>query len=286
MGKLLVYEMGKSTIVPLKEHTILGRSPKSDILLNLPSVPNRWMEIRYLNGGWLWNVLNGEGDTVGAGSYTQNNWRQFSKRIRFNTLISLELIDNTPPETLIEDQHKNFLPLSHFPQVTSVSKLNFQLGDQILTNGTTFIYHNQIYTLWVPGASYPTEEDSIIDVSDGILKIDFDALTAVFEFGSRHYILSGEAARSLAVYAVASKGSSPWLTTEEAFLDWVSLGGSDESPSDRINWERNKIIGKLSKQGTFPLEKLFLRRRSGSSWEHKLNVDGEIQLCNLPSGKE
>ena len=283
MGKLLIYEMGKSTIVPLKEHTILGRSPKTDILLNFPSVPNLWMEIRYLNGDWLWNVLNGEGDTVGAGSYTQNHWRHFSKKIRFNNIISLELIDNTQPETLIEDNNKNFLPLSNFPLIQQLSKLNFQLHDQPLTNGTAFIYNNQIYTLWVPGYSYATEENSTIDVNDGILKIDLDVLTAVFDFGSRQYTLTGEAARSLSVYAMARNSDSMWLTTEEAFLDWINLGGSEESPSERINWERNKIIGKLSKQGTFPISVLFQRRRRGASWEHKLDFNGEIQILNHPT---
>jgi|GEM_PF-3458575 len=286
MGKLLIQEMGQSTIVPLKEHTILGRSPKSDILLRIESIPNLWLEIRYLNGAWLWNVLNGEGDTLGAGSYTQNQWRIFSKRIRFKNIIRIELIDNAQPETLIEDKDKNFLPLSDFPKIQQLSQLKFQLHKQSLTNGTAFIYNNQIYTLWIPGASNPTEENSTIDVNDGILKIDLDALTAVFDFGSRQYRLSGEAARSLTVYAMARNSDSMWLSTEEAFLDWINLGGSDGSPSDRINWERNKIIGKLSKQGIFPLANLFQRRRRGNSWEHQLDFEGEIQILNLPHGKE
>ena len=130
------------------------------------------------------------------------------------------------------------------------------------------------------------EENSTIDVNDGILKIDLDALTAVFDFGSRQYRLSGEAARSLTVYAMARNSDSMWLSTEEAFLDWINLGGSDGSPSDRINWERNKIIGKLSKQGIFPLANLFQRRRRGNSWEHQLDFEGEIQILNLPHGKE
>ena len=288
MGKILLQEMGQTTIVPLKEHTILGRSPKSDILLRMQSIPNLWLEIRYLNGDWVWNVLNGEGDTVGAGSYTVNHWRMFSKKIRFNNLISLELIDDSEPKTLIEDQHKRFLPLSRFPTIQQVSVRTFQLNEQLLTNGTAFVYDSKIYTLWVPGSTHATEENSVIDVNDGLLKIDMDALLATFDFGSRQYTLTGEAARSLAVYARAHKEDTDtsWLTTEEAFLDWISLGGSEDSPSERINWERNKIMGKLSKQGSFPVVGLFQRRRRGSIWEHRLDFSGEIQLVNLPSDKD
>lgn len=286
MGKILVQEMGKSRIVSLKEHTILGRSPKCDVLLTIQSVPNLWLELRYLNGHWLWNVLNGDGDTVGAGSYTENHWRIFSKKIKFGNVISLELIDDSEPETLIEDQHKRFLPLSRFPTIEQSAKLSFQLGAQTLTNGTAFVHENQIYTLWVPGSTHSTEEKSIIDVHDGVLKIDLDALSATFDFGSRQYTLSGEAARTLAVYASALEGDTSWVNTEEAYLDWIGLGGSSESPTDRINWERNKIMGKLNKQGTFPLVNLFQRRRQGSTWEHKLAFEGDVHIAPLSNKDE
>jgi len=274
--------MGTSRIIPLKEHTILGRSPKCDILLTLQSVPNLWLELRYLNGHWLWNVLNGDGETVGAGSYTENHWRKFSKKIKFGNVISLELIDDGEPETLIEDQNKQFLPLSRFPMIKQSAKRAFQLGEQKLSNGTAFVHDKQIYTLWVPGSIHSTEEESMIDAHDIVLKIDLDALSATFDFGSRQYTVSGEAARTLAVYAAALDGDTPWLNTEEAYLDWIASGGSSDSPTDRINWERNKILGKLNKQGAFPLVSLFKRRKTGSTWSHRLDFSGEIHFEPVP----
>jgi hypothetical protein len=280
MGQILVNQMGRTTIIPLKEHTILGRSPKSDILIRLSNVPSLWLEIRYIQGHWLWNVLNGDDNTMGAGPYTHNHWRRFSKKIRFNNQITLELIDDTAPQILIEDTDKGFHQLNDFPLIEQVSTSKFKVANQILENGTAFIYDGTIYTIWIPGSVHNTEDSVPSEMDLGILSLNLDACKATFEFGPRKYLLTGESVRALATYALALQGDTPWLTTEEAFVDWVNLGGSNESPTERITWERNKIMGKLSKQGLFPLSNLFQRRRRGVAWEHRLDFSGEIHIVD------
>jgi len=282
MGKLLLNKMGESIITPLKEHMILGRSPKSDIVLGWPSIPNLWLEIRYINNQWLWNVLNGDSDTIGTGTYTHNNWRHFSKQIRFNNVVKLELLDSSPPETLVE-LNGRFHSISAFPNIRPITQNRFALDTQILQNGTAFLYDNNICTIWIPGSTNPTEETSTNMETDGILKIDLDGLIATFEYDSHHYSVTGEAARTLATYAMALKEGTPWLTSEEAFSDWINLGGLPDSPPERIHWERNKILGKLNKEHAFPLISLFQRRRRGVIWEHRLEFSGDIEFINTPS---
>ncbi len=283
MGQLLIHSLGQTQLVSLKEHTLIGRSPKCDVLINLSPVPNIWLELRYLNGEWIWNVLNGESDTIGSGGYTYRQWRKYIKPIRFQNLIKIELINQDAPTPLLEDANKRFHRLEEFPDIIQSVRGTFSLNGTHLPIGKPFIHQENIYTLWVPGTSHITEDTNTVSISDGSLWFDLDGLSATFDFGVVKFTAHGEAARVLHVYALAKQSDDPWLNTEDAFLDWVSLGGNADSPTDRINWERNKILGKLNKQGAFPLVDLFKRRKKGSTWTHCLDFAGEIHFEPMPS---
>ena len=282
MGTLLVTNMGCSTLYLLKEYNILGRAPNCDVLIDLKKLPYLWIEIRYLNGNWIWNVLNGENETIGAGSFIQKQWRKLTKPLRFGSHISIELVDTNSPEPLIEDDHRMLTPLSHHPQIEQITPTSYQLHGQVLHNGKPFVYSSRIYTLWIPGINQPTEEDSFSTPTEGDLWIDLDGMCATFDFETHRFILNGEATRILAVYAQAHLSDDGWINTEDAFLDWVALGGNSTSPCERINWERNKIMKKHEKQGSFPLSSLFRRRKTGNSWAHCLQFEGGIHFTPAP----
>ena len=282
MGTLLVTNMGCSTLHLLKEYNILGRAPNCDVIINLKTLPYLWIEIRYLNGNWIWNVLNGESETIGAGSFIQKQWRKLTKPLRFGNHLSIELVDTSPTEPLIEDDNRILAPLSQYPQIEQISPTSYLFNGQAIQHGKAFVYLNRVYTIWIPEGSQPTEETSTLLPTEGDLWIDLDGMCATFDFETHRFILNGEASRILAVYAQAQNSNDLWLSTEDAFLDWVNLGGNAESPCERINWERNKIMGKLDKQGLFPISSLFRRRKTGNSWAHCLQFEGDIHFEPAP----
>ena len=130
MGTLLVTKMNRSKLYLLKEYNILGQALNCDIIINATPLPYLWIEIRYFKEYWIWNVLNGETETIGTGSFIQQKWRKLSRPIRFGEHLRIELIDTSAPEPLIEDNHRMLAPLSHYPQIEKTSANCYKLQGQ------------------------------------------------------------------------------------------------------------------------------------------------------------
>ena len=103
MGQILIKNGHRIDTHHLLESNVLGRdrSLGSNRISNR-SVPLFWLEIRYFKSNWAWRILNGESQTKGSGAVLGDGWRKFSHLIRFPEII-VEMIDASPPETLIED---------------------------------------------------------------------------------------------------------------------------------------------------------------------------------------
>ncbi len=281
MGKLLIKTPAQTQVVSLKEHVLIGRYPNCDIIIStVAKPPNLWLEIRFVQGEWLWTTLHGASDTIATGEFVQRQWRRFTKKIRFADPVSIELFDTSPPEVLVEQANKVFRPVSDFPDI-KLCQETYMFDGQVLVNGQPFLYHNHIATLWAPGSNHTTEKHTISTrLEECILRIDTSTLSAEFQFENKSYTLSGEIVRILSIYAQALDSDEPWLTRKEVYAEWLALGGSTESPTERMHWGRNKIKQRLETQGFLGKTELFQRKRHKDSWRHKLCFPRTIQLTS------
>ena len=274
MGILLVKTAFKTTKVQLKNHNILGRHSSSDVYLGKNAgIPLFWLEIRWIENQWCWRALNQIDQTIGSGTIVQNDWRSFKKTLRFQQIIHLELLDSSEPEILIEDViSKEKFPLSNFPAVSEEDGY-IRFNGKPLLHEEHFYFNQRLYQLWLVEQSNDTESQ-IFDLCSPhcFLDIDIDNLEASFTLEKLSITVSGECARILWVYAKAKKEGANWLSTEEAFTDWVLIGGNPKSDPERLSWERSRLRRILSEQKADNASKLFTRRKNGYEWQHSLVI--------------
>ena len=274
MGILLVKTGFKTQKVFLKNHNILGRHSSSDVFLGKQTtIPLFWLELRWLLGQWCWRVLNQVDQTIGSGKKIQNDWRVFKSTVRFDRLITLEIIDDSAPEILVEDViNKSKFRLCDFPVLQEVNGLVFYEG-KLLIHEEHFYFHHRLYQLWLVDENIVTE-NQIFDLCAPHchLDIDLEHLEATFTLDKQSLVITGECARILWVYASAKKDGNGWLSTEETFIDWVAIGGNAQSDLERLSWERSRLRRMLSEQKAENAAKLFIRKKNGYQWLHSLVI--------------
>ena len=277
MGTLLVKTGFKTQKVFLKNHNVLGRHSSSDVFLGKQTViPLFWLELRWLCGQWCWRVLNQVDQTMGSGKMIQNDWRVFKSTVRLERLISLEIIDDSAPEILIEDViNKCKFRLCDFPILQEVNGQVFYEGKRLI-HEEHFYFHQRLYQLWLADENIATE-NQIFDLCAPHchLDIDLEHLEATFTLDKQSLKIVGECARILWVYASAKKDGNGWLSTEEAFIDWVAVGGNEQSDLERLSWERSRLRRLLSEQKAENAVKLFIRKKNGYQWLHSLVIPAE-----------
>lgn len=288
MGSVLIKTNHSTKITYLKEVNMFGRHWTSDFQFQDDSrVPMIWLEIRWYNSQWCWRVLNRIDATTGNGKFVSSTWRKFSKIIRLQKVVSIELVSNSPPQTLLEDiESKKILPLIDFDLLRRTKKGDVTFEGVIYQNMDLITINKKVYKLWIPSLNLIDTDGGYLDIGskDCVLDIDFKILRATLTVASNSIVLEGESVRVLTTYAISKLNGDSWLSTEDAFKQWITLGGKSDSEQSRMAWERNKIRGKLVEQKVENAGKLFYRRREGVDWLHSLTLSKDnIYIENFHS---
>ena len=274
MGKVLITQNRKVTMVLLKEINVFGRHPSSDFLFQKDKrLPNYWLEVRWFNEQWHWRALNKEDFTIGTGRSLKSKWKLFSKTIRLKDVVVLELITDDPPTALIENvQSKERYYPKDFDSISQEQGLLF-FQNKSLHNGSFFREKNNLYQVWIPNNDESITIEEFIDIlsESCTLDIELSTLKAIFTDGESTLSINGEGARILAVYANEVLAEEPWLFTFEAFESWRALGGQEKSTAERMSWERSKIVRQLMSLQVKNAQHLFIRKKKGYGWMHALN---------------
>ena len=280
MGQILIKSGHRSETHYLLESNVLGR----DRSLGGNRISNRilplfWLEIRYFKSNWAWRILNGEDQTKGSGAVLADGWRNFSYLISFPE-ITVEMIDSSPPETLIEDLLEDkFLLVDEVEGLLVNEGGYFLCGETIhqLENYEIFVLENKKrYRLWIPEGIGSTEVRTVSIYDEVYLECDLRNLQASFTSEKSKIVCKGEVIRLLAAYASERKDSNEgWLSNEQVFERWLKLGGNSNSDVKRMNWERNKLCNQLYKAGLSKTMGLFERKRVGVAWYHRLKIEPE-----------
>jgi hypothetical protein len=154
----------------------------------------------------------------------------------------------------------------------------------VLRDGQTFLAPNdaggsRLLRLHCPEVVWHTAEAKIeLQRWGARLLIDLSALTATLIQGEAAVEVHGECVRVLAVYARArlDRGEDGWLRPAEAYRAWRKLGGSAQSPQQRVEWERARLRGRLARMGVASVDRLFELSREGETMRTQLAVDVEF----------
>ena len=276
MGSILIKEKGRIRQCLLKQSNIFGRHQHSDFrFAPNPKLPLYWLEVRWIKDYWYWRVLNKEDITIGTGKHLHAQWKSFSKIIRLHNEISLELISDDKPHTLIENiETKEKWSIEEFK--VSIEKKHgvYQWNQKQLKNASLFHHEEEYYRFWDACAQHSLTQEGLINIlsSKCYLDINLSENTAIFTEGNQTLSISGEAVKILYIYASTIQDQNPWVSTQEAYETWLSHGGNPQSTMDRISWERNKLCKKLEKENVRNSRKLFVRKKEGKEWAHKLRL--------------
>jgi hypothetical protein len=134
--------------------------------------------------------------------------------------------------------------------------------------------------LHVP-AEVPATADALLDLLDPGLSIELDlpGLRATLHQRGSHVIVRGECARVLTVYLQARRRDLPaggWLDPDEAWALWVALGGNEDSPRERLSWERGKLRSQLARMRVANVHALFELSRQGDTIRTRLGIEAAV----------
>ena len=128
----------------------------------------------------------------------------------------------------------------------------------------------------------PLDTDSQgVDLGDEACTLDLNVRTlcAVFTLGTIETEVFGECVRVLLAYAKARRDDGVpeggWLTRDEAHRLWLDFGGSPESPTERIGWEKGKLRQKLVSSGALAVIRIFENRRINGVVFSRLSISAE-----------
>ena len=204
-----------------------------------------------------------------------SSWKKFSKIIRLHNEISLELLSDDKPQTLIENiETKEKWPIEEFKVSIEKKHGTYIWNQKQLKNASLFHHEEEYYQLWDASAQHTLTQEDVINIlsSKCYLDINLSENTATFTDGNQTLSLSGEAVKILYLYASTIQDQNPWVSTQEAYETWISHGGNPQSTMDRISWQRNKLCKRLEKENVQNSRKLFARKKEGQEWTHKLNL--------------
>lgn len=279
MGAILLKTGTQTRQILLLESNGFGRSPELGAgSIEHTQIPFFWIEIRWLNSMWVWRVLNSDDKTTGKGEIVYFGWRKFEGTIRLQQFCEIELIDNRPPEVLIENVNSKQRLSASMCTWLCVGDNGYSLGEQepILQHGQCFVVENVVYRIWLL-QSYAPSRESICSISSPTCRLEIRraSLEAVFKDKDVSVIVQGEFVRVLLVYAIDRMETDGWLCAQNAYDEWVNLGGNAQSEPLRISWERNKLRALLLQHGVTEVDRLFDRQRIGATWFHRLCFPAE-----------
>lgn len=292
MGTITIFEHDEPREFALTASVRVGRHWSNDVVLTTESAPLNWIELRWRPPHWCWRVLAATDRTRGSGAATDDGWRLWTGtggHVRLDggsSSIQLEISEATPPEILIERLTRpgRFAgPLAdRFVEMRPDGRV-WPLGTEPtesppLRDGQVFVTGQDAYRLHLPAMISDTAPVTLdLRASSLELHLDLRRLHATFNLGASEAVATGECVRVLAVYAAARQtdgddGGGGWMSATSAHAAWIELGGRNESPLDRLAWERGKLRTQLATQGVSGIDQLFDIRRSGGYTEVRLAI--------------
>ena len=280
MGQILIKNGHRIDTHYLLESNVLGRDRSlGGNRISNGALPLFWLEIRYFKSKWAWRILNGEAQTKGSGAVLGDGWRKFSHLIRFPE-ITVEMVDSSQPQTLIEDLlEEEFLLVNEIEELLVNEEGCFLYGETIrqLENFEIFTLENQkTYRLWMPEGIERSRVCRVSVSGEVFLECDLINLQALFTSNNFEIECTGEVIRLLVVYALERRDREEgWMSNEQVFERWLKLGGNSISEVKRMNWDRNKLCNQLYNAGLAKTMGLFEKKRVGTTWYHRLNIEPE-----------
>ena len=289
MGRIRLHLGKEQALLSLANSTVVGRHWSCDVQVPHPSVPLRWLEIRWSLEGWLWRALSGGERTRGMGAVHQEGWRLLSltgHRVRLDGApldILVDLEDADPPtafaQHLISGIRIEGDAFERWFQRGNDGCIRMISGDTdgpAKKDGSVVLLQGEPYRLFIPAVNQPTSPVRL-DLADPNIWVGISGSQeeAVFSNGSVQVSVRGACVKVLATYARAVIEGNPWLRTADAHSAWVQRGGLAKSSPDRLAWERSKLRKKLAEQGVIQLDALFESRRKLDFTETRLSLEQE-----------
>ncbi len=282
MARLIVRTALHSRRVLLTSSTLIGRHWSCGVVLQEPSVPLFWLELRWAGSRWVWRCLEAEDDTVGAGAVLDARWRVLQKDgvVRLpRASVSLALAQPGPPRMLLENLRTGEMvegdDCLYVLEVTDAGVFRHN-GDGLeqVADGEVFVEDGQAFRVHLPSCWANTEAAQVSLSTEGVA-IEWNSTFDRVELtvGRRSVVVVGEPARLLCVYAMARRGGDGWMTNAKALGVFVSLGGSSVEDPRRMNWERSRLRQRLREAGANGVDQLFAKRRVEGLTEHRLELD-------------
>ena len=287
MGRLSVSILGRVSEHELVESTLIGRHPCCHIRLQDGRISMVWVEVRHTELGWAWREFGDTGTTRGTGAVLEGGWRLLVRGARTGRVtccdgVHVELVDDRPPapmarslttgETLSGPEFEALFEIHDGVARPVGWDVEPALAGVSASDHAVVVLDGAAYQVFLPTPGAQTARGEL-DVShaDTRLEIDLQALTANLTLGAAELQLTGEPVRALAAYAMSRHGEhfedGGWLTREEAHQRWVELGGKEDTPLERIAWERGKLRTALARKGARHVAALFEVRRTGRQAE-------------------
>jgi hypothetical protein len=279
MGRCVVSVDGFARVRELLPSTLVGRSPRCDIIVAGSDVPAYWLELRWLGAEWAWRELVTLDTFRPAGDPLGNGWHALrvsastrGTRLRWNPngADSLELVDASPPRAMVVDLCANEPSSEGLALMERRVDGDFLLDEdaqplRALLPDEVFVARGRAWRFVHPGPFSETVRLSL-SLTHPEATLATSPHVAELRIGARTARIEGEFARTLHVYAVARRADPEpdggWLGVREAFDAWLACGGFAGSPQDRLGWDRGKVRTALAEAGVAGASELFEVSRS------------------------
>jgi hypothetical protein len=293
MPTLLLTHRGEARHVPLAAACLVGRAGGCLARVSDLAVPSYWLELRWAEGSWRWRALAGGERTRGVGMLAEDGWRTLPltsparpQRLRLDDVLSVELLEGGPPEAFLLDlQSAEVCAGEELLRIVEVrpdgALLPFSAeGDPSarLQDGDVLVWEGRPWQVHLSEGPEPTARVRIDLARPGVsVDVDPEALRATFHQGEVDLPVEGEHVRVLLAYALARKAASEggWLSAEDAWSAWRTLGGNPQSPVDRLGWDRGRCRAHLARAGVGNVQLLFESRRMRGVPQLRLGVSVE-----------
>jgi len=284
VGRFAVHFDNQRREFPLLAVTTVGRHWSNTVMVADSRTPMTWLEIRWTGSAWIWRG-SGSVETRGAGRIMPNGWREFSPtgssssksaRVHCGDAGTVDLIDPSPPQLVLEDlETRSFLEGATVEDLVEwrpdgVVPVDWQENwRRTLVDGEVAVIRDRPLRVHLPAKVLETLQCEL-DLRQPNIEVDIHipTLTATFTAGTRALSVSGEPVRALIPYALRRLDDHAidggWLTRQEAFDLWVTLGGNQTSQAARLGWEHGRLRTALVKAGAAHVQSLFEHTRSGN----------------------
>ncbi len=290
MGRCLLTLDGFARVRELLPSTLVGRSPRCDLVIPSTGIPAYWMEIRWLGSEWGWRELTPLDSLRASGEPLPSGWRALrtnagtarGTRLRWGTsgADSLELVDALAPGNLVIDLATNEPSPEGLRLVERRVDGTWLLdGDaqpcRTLAPDEVFVANGRAWRLVQPGAPADTLRLPMTIGQEG-LGIGCGPTRATIRVGARTVAIEGEFVRTLYIYVTARRDDPDggWLSVRDAYARWLAAGGFAGSGAERMGWDRGKIRTALAEAGVGGTSELFEVRRSDGETLCRITIPG------------